>query len=250
MDKESNGYVVAFAVVICVVCSASLALTFNGLKPRIDANEAFDKKKNVLKAVGYWDPVKESDKSREDLEKLFGDSIERLVIDRETGEAVSGMPEAEIASALKAGEAARDLRQRKYLEVYRATNPEDGEVRYALPTLAYGLWSWLYGFLAVNEDGTEVVGITYYKDGETPGLGGEVNNPQWQMQWIDKKLYDATGELVGVTVKKGLVNQNDPKEAAHYVDGLSGATITSNGVTKYTKWNLEAYEPFFRKLRQ
>jgi Na+-transporting NADH:ubiquinone oxidoreductase subunit C len=250
LDKESNGYLVVFAVAVCVVCSASLALTFNSLKPRIDANEAFDRQRNVLKAVGYWNPVKDADKPRAELEQLFQDQIEHLVIDREMGEPVSGMSEAEIAPALKADEASRDLRQRRYLELYRATHPETGEVSFVLPTLAYGLWSWLYGFLAVNGDGTEVVGITYYKDGETPGLGGEINNANWQEQWKNKKLYDQTGELVGVTVKKGTVNQDDPKETNHYVDGLSGATITCNGVTKHMKWNLEAYEPFFRKLRE
>ena len=250
MDKNSNSYLVVFAVVICVVCSGALALTFNGLQPLIEANQAFDKQKNVLKAVGYWDPSKAADAAmaREDLEQMFVDNIERIVI-RKTADGVEevgdSMSDREIADALKAAEFERDFRNREYLELYRARR--DGETRYVLPTLAYGLWSWMYGFLAVNEDGTEVVGITYYQDGETPGLGAEINNPGWQAQWPRKQLYDASGALVSVTVKKGRVSQDVPKEVAHYVDGLSGATITSNGVTKYLKWNLEAFEPFFRK---
>ena len=247
MDKESNGYIIGFAVVVCVACSAALAVTFNGLKSQIEANVAFDKQKNVLKAVGYWDPATEGGKPRAELEGLYEETIEHLVIRREGGEVVSDMSEREIAAALKADELERDFRNREYLEIYRANR--DGETRYVLPTLAYGLWSWLYGFLAVNGDGTEVVGITYYQDGETPGLGHEVNNPRWQAQWIGKQLYGPGGELVSVTVKKGGVNPDDPVEAAHYVDGLSGATITSNGVSKYLKWNLEAYEDFFEGIR-
>ena len=243
MDKESNSYVVVFAVTVCVVCSAALALTFNGLKSQIAANKAFDKQKNVLKAVGYWDPSTEGEKSRAELEELYSETIERVVIRREDGAVVRDMSEREIAEALKAAELERDFRNREFLELFRASR--DGETRYVLPTLAYGLWSWLYGFLAVNGNGTEVVGITYYQDGETPGLGHEVNNPRWQAQWPGKQLYDSAGELVSVTLKKGAVNPDDPKEAAHFVDGLSGATITSNGVTRYLKWNLEAYRPFF-----
>ena len=151
MDKESNGYVIGFAVVICVACSAALAITFNGLKGQIEANEAFDRQKNVLKAVGYWDPATEGSKPRAELEGLYEDTIERLVIRRDGGEVVSEISR-EIADALKAGELERDYRNREYLEIYRASR--DGETRYVVPTLAYGLWSWLYGFLAVNGDGT------------------------------------------------------------------------------------------------
>ena len=134
MDKERNSYVVVFAVVICVVCSAALALTFNGLKSQIDANEAFDRQKNVLKAVGYWDPLTEGDMTRTELEELYAANIVRLVVRREDGEVVSDMSEREIADALKAAEFERDFRNREYLELYRASR--DGETRYVLPTLA------------------------------------------------------------------------------------------------------------------
>ncbi len=248
MDKNSNAYVVTFALVTCVLCSAALALTYNGLKDTIAAAEAFDIQKNILKAAGSWNPASEAAKPRKELEQLYRDTVTRLVIERETGKPLEGRSEQEIKDLLKAESGKRDFRDRRYLEVFRVTR--DGRTLYVLPTLAYGLWSWLYGFLAVDEQGREVVGITYYKDGETPGLGGEVNNPAWQDSWAGKQLFDAQGELVSVTLKKGKVNPDEPAEKAHYVDGLSGATITSNGVTRDMKKVLEAYQPFFANLRK
>ena len=101
-------------------------------------------------------------------------------------------------------------------------------------------------------------GVTFYKHGETPGLGGNIEKPEWVAQWPGKRILNDKGELVGVVVKKGRVDLAVPAEKAHYVDGLSGATITSNGVTRLVKGGymaelrrkagLEAYKPFFAKI--
>ena len=117
-----------------------------------------------------------------------------------------------------------------------------------LPITCKGLWSTLRGYLALDADANHVRGITFYDQKETPGLGGEVENPRWTAQWIGKTILQ-DGKLVGVTVKKGVVDDSIPKEKAHYVDGLAGATITSNGVTIGVRNDLEAFESFLDKAR-
>jgi Na+-transporting NADH:ubiquinone oxidoreductase subunit C len=248
LDRKSNAYLVTFALGICVVCSAALALTFNGLSETIAGSRSFDIQKNILKAVGLWNPHTEGARPRKELEQIYRDSVTRLVIERESGKVVEGRSDADLALLLKADRKKTDFRNRAHLEIYKAVR--DGNEYWVLPTLAYGLWSWMHGFLAVDRQGREVVGITYYDQGETPGLGGEVENPAWQESWHGKKLYDAQGELVSVTVKKGTISKDDPKELAHFVDGLAGATITSNGVTRDLKKVLEAYRPFFERIRK
>ncbi len=248
MDKNSPSYVILFAMGMCVVLSVLLSASYGMLKPTIDANKEFDRQKNVLKAVGLYDPATDAEVTRAQLEQTYKDRIESLIVKRETGEFVEKSA-TELAAELKTDSKIRDFRQRTYLEVYRQTNEAGETVAWCLPTLAYGLWSWLDGFMAVTPDGREVVGITYYQHGETPGLGGEVDNPTWQKQWEGKQLFDAKGRLVSVTVKKGNISPDIEAEQLHMVDGLSGATITSNGVSRDTKTNLEAFQPFFVRQR-
>jgi Na+-transporting NADH:ubiquinone oxidoreductase subunit C len=119
---------------------------------------------------------------------------------------------------------------------------------YVFPIKGPGLWSILYGFLALEADGNRVRGITFYQHGETPGLGGEVDNPAWKAQWVGKRILDDQGALRSITVKKNKVDPAIPVEKLHYVDGLSGSTITSNGVTAFVKRDLTAYRPFLEKV--
>ena len=248
MDKNSNAYVVIFAVVVCVICSAGLALTFTSLDPMIKANEAYDIQKNVLKACGLWDPVAEADKPRAELEALYAGRITELLVERESGELVTEIT-AEVKASLDEQGKLRHFDQHRYLSVYRAIDV-DGEVTaYCLPTVAYGLWSWLYGFIALKPDCNEVIGITFYKDGETPGLGGEVNNLGWQKTWAGKKIFDREANLQSVRMIKGGINPDLAEHRDHGVDGLSGATITSDGVTRDLNRCLLAYLPYINKVR-
>jgi Na+-transporting NADH:ubiquinone oxidoreductase subunit C len=127
---------------------------------------------------------------------------------------------------------------------------DDGKTTFVLPISGKGLWSTIYGYLALDEDGNTVRGVTFYKHGETPGLGGEVENPAWCAQWQGKTILGDGGKLVGIEVKKGKVDPAKPAEKAHKVDGLSGATITSNGVTKFVKADLEAFGAYLASVRK
>ena len=122
-------------------------------------------------------------------------------------------------------------------------------IAYIIPVAGKGLWSTLYGYLALERDLNTIKGLTFYKHGETPGLGAEIEKKWFQDNFIGKKIRDKNGKLVSVEVIKGKVTQNAPG-AAHKVDGVSGATLTGNGVTRLIKSSLLLYEPYFTMLRR
>ena len=118
-----------------------------------------------------------------------------------------------------------------------------------LPVHGYGLWSTLYGFIALENDLNTIKGLRFYEQGETPGLGGEVDNPKWRQQWKGKRIFDDNGELK-IQVIHGHVTHNDP-EADYKVDGISGATLTSKGVSNLLRFWLgdRGFGPYLKKLR-
>eukprot|EP00904_Undaria_pinnatifida_P001952 jgi/Undpi1/11758/HiC_scaffold_37.g14053.m1 len=243
MDKGSNGYIIFFAVAICVSCSAALALTFEVLSGGIEANKQLDIQKNILKAAGVLDSLGDKDPG-----EVYTERVRELVIDRESGDVIEG-EKPELKDLTKIGKSKLSAPEGpEKLALFEVTLDDGGKV-YCLPTSQYGLWSWCHGFLAVDSTGQEVRGITYYEQQETPGLGGEVENPKWQAQWIGKKLLSPDGEFVSVTVKKGKVDENVELEKATYVDGLAGATITSDGVTRDLKVDVQWYQNYFAKKR-
>ena len=126
--------------------------------------------------------------------------------------------------------------------------PEDEKI--ILPVHGRGLFSMLYGFLALEGDLSTVSGITFYEQGETAGLGGEITNPRWQQIWKGKEAFGETGEL-RLTAVKGTVDPASP-DAVHQVDGLSGATMTTRSVDNLVKFWLgaEGYGPLLERLRQ
>ena len=136
-----------------------------------------------------------------------------------------------------------------HMIVYEVLDKEENVEKYILPIYGKGLWSTMYGFIALDKDLQTVRGITFYQHGETPGLGGEVDNPRWKASWKGKTLYDDSGELV-LEVIKGQVDQSSDK-ANRQIDGLSGSTITTRGVDNTIEFWLgeNGYGPFIEKLR-
>jgi Na+-transporting NADH:ubiquinone oxidoreductase subunit C len=232
MNTTSNSYVMTFAVGMCVTVSSVLAVLANGLKETQQAAAEFDRQKNVMMAAGLIQAG--DDRSREDLEKVFGERVTEVTVDVESGAVVTDAEEAK---------SKRKEDPRRYRMVGTAKTDE-GDVT-ILPVSGKGLWSTIYGYLALESDNDRVRGITFYKHGETPGLGGEVENPQWTAQWVGKTIRREDG--IGVIVKKGKVDAGVAREKAHYVDGLAGATITSNGVTNFVARDLRAFEAYLSK---
>ncbi len=267
MDKNSNKYTLTFAVIMCVVLATCLAATFNGLKSRMDKNALFDKQRNVLMATGLYQKDRDSGMTQAQLEKLFRDKVQVQVLEfirSEVTEQYKERGEEKSRKVLKVtGFAATDHKltdlprlQREQLKVAdKDQRKQFGEVytaetadgrSYCIPISGYGLWSTLYGFLALQGDANKVQGITFYKHGETPGLGGEVEMPWWQDPWHDKEILDDQGQLCSITVLKGTGNETNK----HQVDGISGATITCNGVNKFVLQDLKKYEPYLKTLRK
>jgi Na+-transporting NADH:ubiquinone oxidoreductase subunit C len=265
MNTTSNGYVLGFAVLVCVVISAGLAATSTALRDTQAAAAEFDRQKNVMIAAGL---IEEGDaRPADELKRLYAERVTEQVLDTETGKVVADKTSAEVAQLNKeAADAAKlsaqgqsltpaeeSAKLKKAAARYRVIavgKIDDGSSVYVLPISGKGLWSTLYGYLALEGDANTVRGITFYQHGETPGLGGEVDNPQWKANWKGKTILDEQGRLVSVTVKKAKIDPSIAAERAHYVDGLSGATITSNGVTKFVKADLQAFEPYLSQFRK
>jgi Na+-transporting NADH:ubiquinone oxidoreductase subunit C len=226
-----------FALVVCVICSLALSVVSEGLRPKKELNVALDMKKNILKAVDLKEllPAKAT---AEEILSVYGAKIEEQVINAD-GDVVEG----KTPKAIQEGETLYPL------YIYR----EDGQtVAYCFPIIGKGLWSTLYGYFALEPDAVTVRGITFYKHGETPGLGAEIEKDWFQNNFKGKKIWDVgKDQLFPTKVFKGKVGDSVPKgEQPYYVDGISGATMTSKGVTAMVdKW-IKVYEPFFQKIRK
>ena len=251
-NNESVSKTLLVAFLVCVVCGVVGATAAVSLRPVQNENKLLDKRMNILQAAGMYD-------AGEDVNTQF-QSIERKFVDIDTGEYVD-MPESydqrtaakdpQQSVRLSGEEDIAGIKtQAKVAEVYLARN-DSGELnRIILPVHGYGLWSTLYGFLALEADANTVAGLGFYEHGETPGLGGEVDNPKWKALWEGKKLYGEQGE-VEIQVIKGTVESNTPN-AEHKVDGLAGATLTSNGVSHLLRfWVGEnGFGPYLKRMQQ
>ena len=144
---------------------------------------------------------------------------------------------------------AKIKRREKMARVYKILNDAGSVDQLILPIRGKGLWSTMYGFIAVKPDLTAIRGLAFYQHGETPGLGGEIDNPKWKAQFEGKRIFGDGGEPI-IRVAKGRVQASDPK-VDHSVDGLSGATITANGVTNLLRYWLgeNGFGPYFEQLR-
>jgi Na+-transporting NADH:ubiquinone oxidoreductase subunit C len=236
MNKNTLAYTFSFALMICVVCSFLLALVSEGLRGRKELNIALDMKKNILKAVDLREPLGPKAASG-DVVKKYNEKIQELVID----------PQGQVVK----GKTPRDIREGESLYALYQYNEGDKTLAYAFPIVGKGLWSTLYGYLSLEPDAKTVRGITFYQHGETPGLGAEIDRAWFQNNFKGKKVWDDTaGQLHPVAVAKGSVEgQFSDGRENFYVDGISGATMTSKGVTEMISRELQKYEPFFSKIR-
>ena len=226
------------------------------LKPTQVENRLLDKQRSILAIAGLG----EAGMSGAKVKELFDSTITAKLVDLESGkfsdafdpitfDPLKAAKDPKTSRALKGNEDIAGIkRQERYTTVYMVE--KDGEIEtLILPVRGYGLWSTLHGFIAVKGDLNTVVGMGFYQHGETPGLGGEVDNPKWTGQWPGKTLFDENGELA-VQVVKGGVDPQSPK-AVHQVDGLAGATLTGNGVDNLLKFWLgqNGFGPFIANLR-
>ena len=235
------------ATVLCVVCSLAVSGAAVALRDRQEQNVILDQQKNILDATGlaigeYG--VQASMLEMSQITELNGWISEKFV-DLETGDYVSGETDDTVGidnRKYNIGEPSRP----KTMRVFFVEEPGSGRIsQVVLPVFGKGLWGTLYGYLALRSDLNTIQGLTFYSHKETPGLGGEVDNPSWKAQWEGVKLYDESGEPAAM-VFKGPAPSGDQ----HSVDGLSGATITSRGVTNLIRYwaSQDGYGPYLGKL--
>lgn len=195
-----------------------------------------DMKKNILKAVGLREPLPTKAEANEIL-GVYNEKIQGVVVDA-AGSIVEGKTPEEIG----------DSEKLHPLYIYKEG---DEVVAYCFPIVGKGLWSTLYGYFALEPDAKTVRGISFYEHGETPGLGAEIEKDWFLENFEGKKIWnDEANRLQPVEVVKGKVSDKYSGEKAdYYVDGISGATMTSKGVTEMVDREIRKYESYFKKIR-
>ena len=258
LNKDSIGNTFLVATLLCLACSALVSTAAVGLKKIQNDNILLDKRANILKVSGF---TEEDIEAAGGINELFKDRFDTLLIDLETGElaaeeAAEAMKEAgktvsddtdafvasydqhwcskskkaPVSDELSKSEDIVGIKYReKFSHVYVLKSDDDKVEKYVFPVRSYGLWSMMKGYMAVEPDLQTVAGLTFYEQAETPGLGGEIMNPNWKAKWPGKKIYD--GDKVGLEVSK-TAEADDP----YAIDALSGATITSKGVTNLVEF--------------
>ena len=260
-NKDSIRHTVTVALVLCVVCSVIVSTAAVVLKPRQEANKLLDRNRNILTAAGMFD---EGEHGRDDIARLFAEFKVRAVnldsgmfaqddelaaagIDLEAYNQRAAARDVNLSMVLSAEDDSASIKRRARYALVYVLEKQDHIDRVVLPIHGYGLWGTLYGFIALKGDGQTVVGLGFYEHKETPGLGAEVDNPRWKSLWPGKEVYDQRGG-VAVRVVKGKANP----DSVHDVDGLSGATLTSQGVDNMMRFWMGdlGFGPFLSRLRR
>ncbi len=253
-NNDSIGKTLTVTILLCVICSVIVSAAAVLLKPKQVANSEANRKANILTIAGISDPSKTTD-------ELFQQITTRYV-ELDTGKFVDAP-----SNNYNARQAAKDPQlghsvpgdqdiasikfQANVMPVY-LVQKGDQVSKVILPVHGYGLWSTMYGFIALQGDELNTVGgFGFYEQAETPGLGGEVDNPRWKAIWPGKKVYEeGNWTEPALRVIKGSVDSSTPNNE-YKVDGLSGATLTSNGVSNLIQFWLgkNGYAPFLANLR-
>ncbi|TCI05239.1 Na(+)-translocating NADH-quinone reductase subunit C [Corallincola luteus] len=250
--NDSIGKTLFVVIALCLVCSLVVSTAAVGLKPKQQENRALDKQRNILRAAGLLAPGA-------NVGEVFAKSIEARVISLDTGEYLSDIDgdsydqrkaakDPSMSAKLSAADDIASIRRRAdNASVYLAKDESGNVTSIILPVHGYGLWSTMYAFVAIAPDANTIEALVYYDHAETPGLGGEIENPSWTSQWQGKKLFNEQWQPAIQIVKGGAAPGSE-----YQVDGLSGATLTGNGVQNtFNFWlGQKGFGPYLAKLRQ
>ena len=241
--KETLGKTLGVVVAVCLVCSIIVAGSAVGLRSLQETNAKLDQQSNIIEAAGL------TKIAAGDIAGAYDKYVEERFIDLSTGEYVEVAKDFDMYKAAKQDKYSVKVENSNVGFQYRSSvanvflvKDDAGQVtRIILPVHGSGLWDMMYGYLALDVDGNTIRELVYYKQKETPGLGGEVQNPSWKAQWDGKKLFN-DGE-VAIQVKKNADSSSD-----YVVDALSGATLTSNGVQNTLNYwaGDNGYGPFLK----
>ena len=220
INTNSNVYTICYAAVMVIIVAFLLAFVASALKETQDANVANDTKGQILSALGY-------DKATVDVGAIYAEKVKDNVLENGELTPYEGKFNTSYGALIKNGE----------LHVFTGTTA-NGEKAYVIPVVGRGLWGGLWGYIAVNEAKDKVLGTYFYHESETAGLGARISEKWFQDQFIGKPVFGEDGKVALTVVKAGAAQQENE------VDGVTGATLTSNGVAAMVKDGLTAYTDF------
>lgn len=258
MDKETPAAAFRAVMILALICSVLVAGAAVGLRPRQEANRKLDRKKNILRAAGLY-------QGKGDVETLFQQVKTRIIrladgsfvppetLDPAEFDQLQSALDDETGRKLNKKEDKAGLhRLEKFSLVYLVKKAGHLD-KVILPIRGKGLWSTLYGYVALSADLSTISGITFYEHGETPGLGGEIDNPDWQAGWQGKQLYDPNGPNGpnGQNRQPALQIVKGQAQGPYQVDGVSGATLTMNGVNNLMHFwfGKHGFGPFLERYK-
>ena len=228
---NTNGYTFMFAVILVVVVASVLAFTATSLQPTQRENVRQEKMQNILATVGI-----ETD--RPGAEELYNQYIVEELALNENGEVDESKNAFEV-------DLAKELKKPVDEQTFPLYIAEvEGKKYYVLPLRGNGLWNAIFGYISLKDDVNTIKGATFDHLGETPGLGAEITKEWFKKSFEEEKIFDGSGNLVGVSVVKGNIDASD--KADNKVDAISGATITGDGVSDMISERLKRYLPYFR----
>ncbi|MBN1379101.1 MAG: Na(+)-translocating NADH-quinone reductase subunit C [Gammaproteobacteria bacterium] len=252
-SKDSIKQTLIVSLVLCLVCSVVVSTAAVILKPIQQANKNLDMQAKILATVDLLD-------KKTDIQTQFKRYIETRVIELESGRFVEDIDAATYDQRKAAKDPATSVelnpeqdfanikRRAKYATVYLVK--QNDVLQYVvLPVHGYGLWSTMYGFIALKSDLNTLYGLNFYEHAETPGLGGEIENPAWQALWKDKQLYSSDrAAQPALEVIKGKASGTD---VIHQIDGIAGATLTSRGVSNMIEFwfSEQGFQHFINRLK-
>ena len=248
MPADSVPKTIFVAVALCLVASMVVSAAAVALRPQQAINALKDKQVNILQVAGVYDPD-------QDVVEAFS-AFEPYVLELESGTFTDAFDAATFDDRTAADDPATSValdndpagigRQANFVTVYLLRDDAGAIDKVILPIHGYGLWSTLYGFIALEENGNDIFGLQFYDHAETPGLGAEVDNPRWRALWSGQRLRDDNGDLQ-ITVAKSVPAAGPD----FHIDALAGATLTSVGVDNLIKFWMgeDGYAPFLENLK-
>ena len=239
--QQSNTYVIVYSAVLTVILGLLLSGSAQILGPKQKEAIALDKKKQILGAVISAEEIGAMTPAQ--VNEFYNSHISSTVVDINGKEVTEGGVTAEQVEIAKDYKKPADQRAYPVFIYHADGNPSDVK-SYILPLYGAGLWDAIWGYVALETDMNTVGGITLAHAGETPGLGARITEGDVQARYVGKKIFDESGELVAVQMMKG--EGKDYSSDLHKVDGMSGATITANGVNNMLKAYLGNYEAYIK----
>jgi len=241
--RHNNLYTFIFISIVTVICAGLLSSAAYYLKDKQQTNIEVDMKKNILKAVKLLDNSKIS---QQEILNSYNQNIDSYAVN-DLG-VIIDLPEGILVEDIDPEKEDMKPESERKFPVFVKKSGSDVSA-YCIPVIGKGLWSTMYGYLALEPDLNTILGLTFYKQAETPGLGSEVEAESFQKKFIGKQIWDENDDLVAVKILK-LEPSSDSPNIIHEVVGISGATKTSDGVMNLLLKDLTKYETYFRNLRK